>query len=130
MSINTAISLIGDMYTGQYYAIFSGTQIRVFTGCPPRSTTSQSRDYIAYDYSYGIPVTEGSQNINQNTYTLNSVDCSSDSGPHGSIVIDNNPLRVLAYIPYVPFYLMASIVAFIFVFRFIFKLFFGWRHYG
>lgn len=130
MAINTAISLIGQIYTGQYYAIFSGSQIRVFTGCPPRSNTGQSRNYTAYDYVYGIPVSEGTQNISQNTYTLNSVACNSDSGPHGHINIDNNPLRVLAYIPYTPFYLAGSIMFFIFVFTFIFKMFFGWRHYG
>lgn len=130
--INTAISLINTHYPGtQYYAIFSGTnQIRVFDGCPPRPYTgSSTQSYTSYDYVYGIPLSQGTQSISASTFTLNSVACSSDSGPHGQITIDDSSLRVLAYIPFVPFYLFLSIFIFYFLIKFCLQLFFGRRFF-
>lgn len=129
MSINTAISLPGTLYSGtNYFAIYSGDTIRVFNGCPSRGSYGTTMDYISYHAAYGYPMSEGSQNISSSTYTLDSPSCnSSDSGPHGQIAISGNSLDVPAYMPYKPFYFALSVITYIWVMSFIIKMMWGNR---
>lgn len=125
--IATQISLPGSNYAGtKYFAIYSGDTIRVYEGCPNRSNYGTQMDYISYDWRYGVPLTQGSSSISQNTFTLDSLSCvDSDTGPHGQIAISGTSLDVPAYLPFKPFYLALSIIVFIWVMSFIIKMLWG-----
>lgn len=115
--------------SSNYFAIFSGDNIRIYEGCPPRPVTSStSVDYQQFNAIYGFAVSEGSSNISRTTFTLDSPDCaSSDTGPHGTIAITDNSLDVLAFMPFKPFYFALSIFTFVWILMFIIHLFFGRR---
>lgn len=126
--IATEIALPNTNYSGtQYFAIYSGDTIRVFEGCPRRSSSyGTTMDYISYNWIYGIPLSEGSQTISSTTFTLDSLACvSSDSGPHGQIAITGTSLDVPAYMPFKPFYFALSIITFIWTMVFIIRMMWG-----
>lgn len=129
MSIATAISLPNTNFAGtDYFAIYSGDTIRVYQGCPNRSNYGVTMDYTSYDWRYGVPLTQGSSSISNSTFVLDSLSCNDrDSGPHGQIAISSNSLDVPAYMPFKPFYLVLSIMTFIWVISYIIKMMWGDR---
>lgn len=129
MAIASTISLPATNYADtDYFAVFSGDTIRVFRGCPYRSSYGQTMDYTSYNAIFGFPMAEGSQNISNITFTLDSSSCNSrDSGPHGQLAITSNALDVVAYLPFKPFYYTLSVITFIWTMSFIIHLFFGRR---